>query len=359
MYAIGRILIEDFRGDAGRGIYLGLSSGQIFSAGVLAAITGRWLFGRRRAEIRRRSSHFGSATQVSLLAILLVAPAAARAQPPARTYGPEAPQPAPAPPSSTQPPASYAPPAAGPAPYTPQPIGPAPPSQTPAVAPPSWVPMDPYARPADVAATRRPSFQAGLLVGLAAPLNRRRDQVAMLGGPSLSLGLALRSFTIGLDLDSLGNTDASHGTVLVSAGVIGPVTPRLYVGGRAGLGATLVNFDDRVFRDVAGASVRFEVIAEYDVTDSWAVWLRPLSFDILTAEALGGSILTWQIRIGAGYRFGGRHRAALAVSPPSPTSPAPRASYPPAQASRPPASPPYAPSPQRSLSPAPAMPRSP
>jgi hypothetical protein len=180
----------------------------------------------------------------------------------------------------------------------------------------------------------------------------------MLGGPSLSLGLASRGFTIGLDLDSLGNTDASHGTVLVSAGVIGPVAPRLYVGGRAGLGATLVNFDDRAFRDVAGPSVRFEAIAEYDVTDSWAVWLRPLSFDLLTAEALGGSILTWQIRIGAGYHFGGRHRPGAAPSPPSPGSRAPRASDPPAQASRPPAPPRYAPSPQ-SPQPAPTTPRSP
>src|SRR6185295_13037101 len=37
-YAIGRIAIEALRGDAGRGIHAGLSSGQIFSLLVLVAI---------------------------------------------------------------------------------------------------------------------------------------------------------------------------------------------------------------------------------------------------------------------------------------------------------------------------------
>src|ERR1043166_8268844 len=38
MYAIGRLTVEDLRGDTGRGIYLGLSSGQIFSWLLLVAI---------------------------------------------------------------------------------------------------------------------------------------------------------------------------------------------------------------------------------------------------------------------------------------------------------------------------------
>ena len=37
IYAIGRIAIEGVRGDSGRGIYLGLSSGQIFSILLIAA----------------------------------------------------------------------------------------------------------------------------------------------------------------------------------------------------------------------------------------------------------------------------------------------------------------------------------
>lgn len=50
-YAIGRFAIEALRGDAGRGIYAGLSSGQIFSLLVLLAIGARALAGKRRALV--------------------------------------------------------------------------------------------------------------------------------------------------------------------------------------------------------------------------------------------------------------------------------------------------------------------
>src|SRR4029453_12820768 len=49
-YAVGRFAIEDVRGDAGRGIYLGLSSGQIFSLLVLAAIVASRPLRRLRAS---------------------------------------------------------------------------------------------------------------------------------------------------------------------------------------------------------------------------------------------------------------------------------------------------------------------
>lgn len=48
IYASGRLLIETVRGDAGRGVYAGLSSGQIFSLLVLTAIAARLLWGRRQ-----------------------------------------------------------------------------------------------------------------------------------------------------------------------------------------------------------------------------------------------------------------------------------------------------------------------
>jgi phosphatidylglycerol:prolipoprotein diacylglycerol transferase len=47
-YASGRLLIETVRGDAGRGVYAGLSSGQIFSLAVLTAIAAWLVSGRRR-----------------------------------------------------------------------------------------------------------------------------------------------------------------------------------------------------------------------------------------------------------------------------------------------------------------------
>ena len=47
-YCVGRLLIETVRGDAGRGVYAGLSSGQIFSLVVLTAIAARLVWARRR-----------------------------------------------------------------------------------------------------------------------------------------------------------------------------------------------------------------------------------------------------------------------------------------------------------------------
>jgi hypothetical protein len=182
----------------------------------------------------------------------------------------------------------------------------------------------PAAPNASVEASGGSTILVGALVGYAAPFNRRRDQVPPLGGGSLSIGLAFGQLGVWLDLDSLGNRDASHGTVLLSGSLIMPVSPRLWIGGRIGFGATLVNFDDPAFRDVAGTTVRFEAVADYRLGESWALWIRPLSFDVLTAADLGGPIATWQARIGVAYHFSVGHRAA-AASPALAAAAAPRA----------------------------------
>jgi hypothetical protein len=205
----------------------------------------------------------------------------------------------------------------------------------------------------------------GALLGLATPINRRPDQVAMLGGPSLSIGLALRRATLWLDLDSFANTDASHGTALLSGSMMTEVANHLQSGGRIGFGATLVNFKDPAFRDVAGTTVRIDALAEYALGRSWAVWLRPLSFDLLSAAALGGPITTWQTRIGVGYRFPVGHRAAPAAppaaapmspgtSPPAPYPPPQPGAYPPPQPGAYPQQPGTSPPPQPVPYPAPA-----
>jgi len=152
----------------------------------------------------------------------------------------------------------------------------------------------------------RPALQLalGLLGAFAMPIDRRADQVSALGGVSLSAGLLRGAVGAWLDLDSLGNRDASHGSVLLSAGALVPIgNGKLALGGRVGAGATLVNFDQPAFRDVAGAAFRLEALAEYAIADHWLVQLRPFSFDILSASALGGPITTWQIRAGLAYRF--------------------------------------------------------
>ena len=326
MYALGRLAIEDLRGDAGRGIYLGLSSGQIFSLVVLAAIAAAlWL---RRL---RPTAATAAAAAAAAAALALIAPRTAGAQP---APAPQPPTAAPRPPAAgpqrpgaapqrpdvppaastqsgqpygppTAPPSgSGAPPGSPPGPYAPAqpPSGPADP-YAPTSAPP---PPGPYAQPQPPptgAPGGRASIHIGALAGIAAPFNRRRDQVATLGGGSLSLGFGLGRLGLWLDLDSFGNRDASHGTILLSGGAMARIADRLWIGGRFGLGATLVNFDDPAFRDVVGSAVRFEALVDYRLGDAWAVWLRPLSFDVLSAADLGGPIATWQARIGVAYHF--------------------------------------------------------
>ncbi|HET9626404.1 MAG TPA: prolipoprotein diacylglyceryl transferase family protein, partial [Kofleriaceae bacterium] len=80
-YAAGRIAVESCRGDAGRGIYAGLSSGQIFSLLLLAVIVGGVLI--RRVQRHRARLTAGLAAAACALVIAIVAPHAAHAQAPA------------------------------------------------------------------------------------------------------------------------------------------------------------------------------------------------------------------------------------------------------------------------------------
>ncbi len=159
-------------------------------------------------------------------------------------------------------------------------------------------------------------IHAGALVGVAAAFNRRRDQVPTLAGVALSIGLARHQLSLWLDLESLGNRDASHGTLLLSGAMIVPITARLSIGGRFGLGATLVNFADPVFRDVIGVSTRFEGMLDVRLGEAWTLWLRPLAIDVLSAADLGGPIATWQARRGVAYRVPAGLRNRLAATRP-------------------------------------------
>jgi phosphatidylglycerol:prolipoprotein diacylglycerol transferase len=197
---------------------------------------------------------------------------------------------------------------------------------------------------------------AGLLLGASAPLNRRADQVETLAGPSLSVGLGLgRGLSLWLDLDSHGNQDATHGSIVGAAGFLIPTGRRVVLGARFGAGSTLVNFREPAFRDVAGVAVRAEAIAEYALSDRWVLWVRPISLDLLTANDLGGPILTWQLRIGVGYR----HRLSPPPASPRPPPPAPpppphlRPYVPPSPSPTPSPSPSPSPTPSQSPSPSP------
>ena len=183
---------------------------------------------------------------------------------------------------------------------------------------------------------------------MAVPLNRRPDQVGVLGGPTLSAGYMFGHAGIWLDFDSYGNADASHGTFLLSGSFAGEVRNKLQIGGRAGIGTTLVNFDEPAFMDVTATTFRIEGTVDYSINESWKVWGRPFSLDIMSADELGGPITTWQMRVGIAYRFGGHKAAQPAAAPMTapaaqPTAPAPgqppAGQPPPAQAPAGPTSP--------------------
>jgi len=226
IYAVGRIAIETLRGDGERGVYAGLSSGQIFSLLALAAIAAC-------ACVRIRPMRLAAPAMV-----LVLCAGVAHADAP------------------------------------------------------------------DAVEAGLGRLQAGVLVGVAAPLNRRSDQVPALAGPSLSMGYAFGPMSVWIDADSYGNSDATHSTALLSTGATAQVYRGVWIGGRAGLGATLVHFHEPAFPDVLASDVRFESIAEAALGVSWVLWVRPVTFDVINASGLGGPILTFQARIGVAYRFG-------------------------------------------------------
>ncbi|HSS03484.1 MAG TPA: prolipoprotein diacylglyceryl transferase family protein [Kofleriaceae bacterium] len=288
-YAIGRIAIEMLRGDAGRGVHAGLSSGQIFSLLVLVAIAARFV-----VRTRRRVT---MAATAGALALTFGEVSAADAQ---GVSGPQSTHP-------TQRADSEEPP------------------RRPALAAP---PTSPAVIAAAADPTERPLFSTGVLFGLASPLNRREHQVATLSGGSLSIGYLPGRFGLWIDIDSLSNGEASHDTFLAAGSVSHRPTRRLMLGLRAGIGVSRVDFKDPAFRDVGAMTYRFEAIAEYAYLRHWAVWVRPLTIDVLSAPALGGAITTYQLRVGFAYRFGSR-RNRVRPPPPPPAVPPPLPAVPP------------------------------
>jgi hypothetical protein len=169
--------------------------------------------------------------------------------------------------------------------------------------------------------TERPLFSAGVLFGIATPLTRRADQVPTLTGASLSIGWLPGRFGAWLDVDSFASSEASHSTVLAAVSYTYRPTRSLMFGVRSGVGLTMVDFNDRAFRDVTGETVRLEAMVEYAPVRHWVLWVRPLTVDLLSAADLGGAIVSSQVRIGVAYRFGSRRNARPA--PPSPSLPPP------------------------------------
>ncbi|HEY4059721.1 MAG TPA: prolipoprotein diacylglyceryl transferase family protein [Kofleriaceae bacterium] len=320
-YAVGRIANEALRGDLGRGIYAGLSSGQIFSLCLLVAIALTLGLARRRAVVLATSV----AAAFALIIVGDIGDAHAQTPPP---------RPAPQQPAPQQPVAQQ------PAPQQPAPQQAPPPTVYPQGQYPQQQYPQPYspsyqyrpAPPVPVTAEEPPTshLQIALGVGFASVLNRRSDQVPALAGGTISIGWFKQSVGLWLDFDSLANTDATHGTFLLSAGTRKEIKPKLFIVGRAGVGVTLVNFEDNAFDDVTGTTFRFEGGIEYQFSKRWVLWTRPMAFDYLYASNLGGPIFTYQFHLGVAYQFGFGGGAARPVGPPPEQQPAPNG-YPPPQ----------------------------
>jgi hypothetical protein len=294
-YAIGRLLIETLRGDAGRGIYAGLSSGQIFSILVLIAIAAKLAVSTRRVM----------ATAVATIGVFTFA-----------HVGTASAQPAADPPPATD--ASPSGSGAQPDPV-PQPATDA--DQPPPLAPRTEPVDQPPPPPFENIQPLRPIFALGLLFGGATTLNRRGEQVPDLSGGTLSFGFIPGRFGFWLDVDRLTNSAASHDTAIASVSFEPRVTPHLWIGARAGIGITRVNFMDPLFADVTATNFRIDAVAEYVMNHNWVLWIRPLTIDVVSAPELGGPITTLQFRIGVAYRFGDRGTGVAA--PPPPPAPMP------------------------------------
>jgi hypothetical protein len=169
----------------------------------------------------------------------------------------------------------------------------------------------------------RPIFAVGLLFGGATPLNRSGEQIPDFAGAGVSFGYIPGRFGAWLDVDHQANAYASHDTVLGSVSFAPRLTPRLWAGVRAGLGVTQVTFRDPMFAGVTAKTFRIEAITEYVLAHNWALWVRPLTIDVVDSPALGGPITTYQFTGGVAYRFGERRHQPNAPQPAPPAPPAP------------------------------------
>ncbi|WP_437869842.1 prolipoprotein diacylglyceryl transferase [Sorangium sp. So ce363] len=124
LYAAGRFFIELLRGDAGRGVYGGLSTGQLVSLALLLGLAAAVVLARRARSARRAAA---VAPALVALASLSLAAGEAAAQParpaPPAPARPEAATPAAASSAPAPAPAQRPSPAPAPHPYAPPPAG--------------------------------------------------------------------------------------------------------------------------------------------------------------------------------------------------------------------------------------------
>lgn len=259
VYGAGRWLVENTRGDDARGFVAGMSFGQAFCIVLLAAIALAAFASRRRARTALAAA--------CLCAAIAAAPAPSVAQPSATAPG-DAPEPD------------------------------------------AGALEDPYAEepapgPASTAEApgRARTIEVSVRLGSSAPLNRRERQIPMLGGAGLAAYYSIdERIAIGLEVDALANSVATHQGFVASATSFHRVNDKLAIRSRLGIGTTAINFHDAAFNDVSAFTYRLGADATYAVNERWSIHVRPLAFDFVHASAIGGTIASWQLELGVGYR---------------------------------------------------------
>ena len=148
-------------------------------------------------------------------------------------------------------------------------------------------------------------------------MNRPGEQVPDLSGESLSLGYIPGRFGLWLDLDRFTNSEAAHSTAIASVSFAPRVTPHLWIGARAGVGVTHVNFMNDGFSDVTGVdgAARGDRRGR-DESQLGACGSGRSRSTSLSAGELGGAITTFQFRAGIAYRFGERGHLFTPAPPP-------------------------------------------
>lgn len=159
------------------------------------------------------------------------------------------------------------------------------------------------ARADDAAAPARPrAFDVSGMVASSAAINRRDDQVPQLGGFTLSGTLAVApGLGVGIDLGVLGNDVAVHRDLILSGEYRRAVSPDVTVGGRLGIGFTTVDFADEAFASVLASGARAGVTVQWWFQDQWALAVWPFTLDLTGHPEIGGTIATYQFRVGVSF----------------------------------------------------------
>ena len=242
VYAAGRFTIELLRGDAERGVYLGLSTAQLVSIALFTAAL---------AVIARQRR--GPVTAAVTALILATAAREARADtppeaPPVRTIVVALPEPAPPPPA------------------------PPPPPEKPKEPPPPRRYVTLRAALGGALVLGNPNVPSGGVLELAGlyrvPLDRNR-------------------FEIGLETRGFRNSVATHYALGVPIQLVFGVARHFEIATLLAADYTWIVFDSPYFRGTNAWSARVEIGFQFPIDSRVSLGLSPLSFGVLTSRPVG------------------------------------------------------------------------